>query len=32
MNYYYIDEKRLLELLKEENQLKALECAGVDNW
>lgn len=32
MNYYYIDEKRLIELLKEENQLKALECAGVDNW
>lgn len=32
MNYYYINEKRLLELLKEENQLKALECAGVDNW
>lgn len=32
MNYYYIDKKRLLELLKEENQLKALECAGVDNW
>lgn len=32
MNYYYIDEKRLLELLEEENNLKALECAGVDNW
>lgn len=32
MNYYYINEKRLLELLEEENKLKALECAGVDNW
>jgi hypothetical protein len=32
MNYYYINEKRLLELLEEENQLKALEYAGVDNW
>lgn len=32
MNYYYIDKTRLIELLKEENQLKALKCAGVDNW
>ena len=32
MNYYYINEKRLLELLEEENQLKALECAGVYKW
>ena len=32
MKYYIINEKRLLELLKEENQLNALECAGVDNW
>ena len=32
MKYYIIDEKRLLELLREENQLRALECAGVDNW
>ena len=32
MKYYIIDEERLLELLKKENQLNALECAGVDNW
>ena len=32
MKYYIINEKRLLELLKKENQLNALECAGVDNW
>jgi len=32
MKYYIINEKRLLELLKEENQLNALESAGVDNW
>ena len=32
MRYFIIDEKRLLELLKKENQLNALECAGVDNW
>lgn len=32
MKYYIINEKRLLELLKEENQLNALKCAGVDNW
>lgn len=32
MKYYVINEKRLLELLKKENQLNALECAGVDNW
>jgi hypothetical protein len=32
MKYYIINEKRLLELLKEGNQLNALECAGVDNW
>ncbi len=32
MKYYIISEKRLLGLLKEENQLNALECAGVDNW
>ena len=32
MKYYIIDEKRLLELLEKENQLNALECAGVDNW
>ena len=32
MRYYIINEERLLELLTEENQLRALECAGVDNW
>ena len=32
MKYYIINEERLLELLKKENQLNALECAGVDNW
>ena len=32
MKYYIINEKRLLELLEKENQLNALECAGVDNW
>lgn len=32
MKYYIINKKRLLELLKKENQLNALECAGVDNW
>ncbi len=32
MKHYIINEERLLELLKKENQLDALECAGVDNW
>jgi hypothetical protein len=32
MKYYIINEKRLLELLRKESQLNALECAGVDNW
>jgi len=32
MKYYIINERRLLELLKKENQLDALKCAGVDNW
>ena len=32
MKYYIIDEKRLLELLKSEVRLDALECGGVDNW
>ena len=32
MKYYIINEKRLLELLKKENELNALERAGVDNW
>lgn len=32
MKYYIINKERLLELLKEENQLNALESAGVDNW
>lgn len=32
MKYYIINEKRLLELLKKENQLDALKCAGVANW
>ena len=32
MKHYIINEKRLLELLKKENQLNALKCAGVDNW
>lgn len=32
MKYYIISEERLLKLLKEENQLNALQYAGVDNW
>lgn len=32
MKYYIINEQRLLELLEKENQLNALEYAGVDNW
>lgn len=32
MKYYIIKEERLLELLKKENQLDALKCAGVINW
>lgn len=32
MRYFIITEDRLLELLKREAQLDALECGGVDNW
>ena len=32
MKKYIIDEKRLRELLFAEDELNALEAAGVDNW
>ena len=32
MKKYIIDEKRLIELLFAEDELNALEAAGVDNW
>ena len=32
MKKYIVSEKRLKELLKKEEKLSRLECAGVDNW
>lgn len=32
MKYYKISEKELIQLLNDSAWLKALDCAGVDNW
>lgn len=32
MKYYKVDEETLVNLLKRDTELEALECGGVDNW